>query len=263
MSPATNAFDMNRAMKTEPITDAEWQARRDLAACYRLFVRFGWTDLIFTHLSARVPGEPRHYLINPYGLLFDEVTAANLIKVDFDGNVVAGDYPYNDAGHAIHTAILRARPDTHAVLHSHTRAGMAVSAMQCGLLPLSQQASEVGDLVAYHDYDLATDNAAECEALGRDLGDKWLMIMRNHGLLSAGRTVAEAFYHLYVLENACKVQVDVLAAVGEDYVTPSAAAVAAIAGYATPPADAPADFVTRSWDALLRQLARDGVRYED
>jgi len=206
MSPATNAFDMNRAMKTEPITDAEWQARRDLAACYRLFVRFGWTDLIFTHLSARVPGEPRHYLINPYGLLFDEVTAANLIKVDFDGNVVAGDYPYNDAGHAIHTAILRARPDTHAVLHSHTRAGMAVSAMQCGLLPLSQQASEVGDLVAYHDYDLATDNAAECEALGRDLGDKWLMIMRNHGLLSAGRTVAEAFYHLYVLENACKVQ---------------------------------------------------------
>jgi len=266
VSRAVDEYEMKVAklqskMKTDSISDAEWQVRRDLAACYRLFVRFGWTDLIFTHLSARVPGEPTHYLINPYGLLFDEVTAANLIKVDFDGNVIKGDYPYNDAGHAIHTAILRARPDMNAVLHSHTRAGMAVSTMRCGLLPLSQQASEVGGLVSYHDYDLATDNEAECEALGRDLGDKWLMIMRNHGLLSAGRTVAEAFYHLYVLENACKVQVDVLAC-GEDYVTPSADAIAAIAGYATPPDDAPADFVTRSWDALMRQLARDGVRYE-
>jgi len=248
--------------QSNSITDAEWRVRRDLAACYRLFVRYGWTDLIFTHLSARVPGHDDQYLINPYGLLFDEITASNLIKVDFDGNVIAGDYPYNDAGHAIHTAILRARPDMHAVLHSHTRAGMAVSCMRCGLLPLSQQAGEVGALVAYHDYDLATDNEAECEALGRDLGDKCLMVMRNHGLLSAGRSVAEAFYYLYTLENACKVQVDVLAC-GKDYVTPSTDAIAAIAAYARPPADAPADFVTRAWAALLRQLERDGAAYKD
>ncbi|MDD9822764.1 MAG: class II aldolase/adducin family protein [Gammaproteobacteria bacterium] len=262
MSRTVERFDLNRTMRADSISDAEWQVRRDLAACYRLFVRYGWTDLIFTHLSARVPGRADQYLINPYGLLFEEITASNLIKVDFDGRVIAGDEPFNDAGHAIHTAILRARPDLNAVLHSHTRAGMAVSCMRCGLLPLSQQASEVGKLVAYHDYHLATDNAAECEALGRDLGDKWLMIMRNHGLLSAARTVAEAFYHLYTLENACKVQVDVLASGGE-YVTPSAEAVAAIAGYARPPADAPADFVTRAWEALLRQLQRDGAAYKD
>jgi len=243
------------------ITESEWRARRDLAACYRLFVHFGWTDLIFTHLSARVPGHPGQYLINPYGLLFHEVTASNLIKVDFDGNVIAGDYPYNDAGHSIHTAILRARPEMNAVLHSHTRAGMAVSCMQCGLLPLTQQANEVRELICYHDYDIATDNDEECRRLGRDIGDKWLMIMRNHGLLSTGRTIAEAFYHLYTLENACKVQVDVMAAQA-GMVTPQAQVLAGIADYGRPPEDAPADFVTRSWDALLRMLEQRDASYK-
>ncbi len=235
------------------ISESEWQVRCDLAACYRLFVRFGWTDLIFTHLSARVPGHPDHYLINPYGLLFEEVTASNLVKADFDGNVIAGDYPYNEAGHAIHTAILRARPEVNAVLHSHTRAGMAVSCMRCGLLPMTQQANEVMELVCYHEYDLATDNEAECRRLGRDMGGKWLMIMHNHGLLSAGRTVAEAFYHLYTLENACKVQVDVMAS-GAEVMTPCAQARAGMADYGRPPADGPGDFVTRSWRALMRTL---------
>ena len=115
------------------VSNEEWSLRQELAACYRLFVKFGWTDLIFTHLSARVPGQPNQYLINPFGLLFQEITASNLIKVDFEGNVVSGDYPYNDAGHAIHSAILKARPDVNVTLHSHTRAGTAVSAMTCGL----------------------------------------------------------------------------------------------------------------------------------
>ena len=193
------------------ISPEEWALRQDLAACYRLFVKYGWTDLIFTHLSARVPGEPYHYLINPYGLLFQEITASNLIKVDFSGNVVSGDYPYNEAGHAIHSAVLKARPDINVALHSHTRAGTAVSAMACGLLSLSQQANEIGNLVCYHRYDVATDNDDECARLGEDLADKWAMIMHNHGLLSVGRDMAEAFYLLYTLENACKIQVDVMA----------------------------------------------------
>ena len=124
-------------------SDEEWEQRVQLAACYRAFVYYGWTDLIFTHLSARVPGEPGHYLINPYGLMFQEVCASNLIKVDFDGNVVAGDFPYNAAGHSIHTAMLKARPDVNVALHSHTRAGMVVSCQDCGLLPLTQQANEI------------------------------------------------------------------------------------------------------------------------
>ena len=243
------------------MSDSEWQLRCDLAACYRLFVKFGWTDLIFTHLSARVPDEPDHYLINPYGLLFEEITASNLIKVDFDGNVVAGDYPYNQAGHAIHSAVLMARPDINTVLHSHTRAGIAVSCMEGGLLPLSQQANEIMGMVCYHEYDYAPDNASECERLGRDMADKWLMIMHNHGLLAAGRTVAEAFYHLYILENACKVQVDVLTS-GANYKVPTEAALEAIGQFAKLPEAGPAKFVTTSWDAVLRMLERDGIEWK-
>ena len=235
------------------MSEVEWQVRRDLAACYRLFVYYGWTDLIFTHLSVRVPNCDDLYLINPYGLLFHEVTASNLIKVDFDGNVIAGDYPFNDAGHAIHTAVLKARPDVNAVLHSHTRAGMAVSCMDCGLLPITQQANEVRELTRYHRYDIVTDNAEECRRLGEDIGDKWLMIMNNHGLLSAGRSVAEAFYYLYTLENACKVQVDVMAS-GADVVIPEASVIKELADSARPPQDGPGDPGTRSWQALIRML---------
>ena len=189
----------------------EWNVRCELAACYRLFVRYGWTDLIFTPLTARVPGSNDQYLINPYGLLFDEITASSLIKVDFDGNVIEGDHPYNDAGHAIHTAVLKSRPDVNVALHSHTRAGMTISTMKCGLLPLTQQACEMMGNVCYHEYDVAVAAEEECERIGRDLGDKHLMIMNNHGLLSCGRNVGEAFYLLYKLENACKVQVDAMA----------------------------------------------------
>ena len=238
------------------ISPEEWALRQDLAACYRLFVKYGWTDLIFTHLSARVPGEPHHYLINPYGLLFQEITASNLIKVDFSGNVVSGDYPYNEAGHAIHSAVLKARPDINVALHSHTRAGTAVSAMECGLLSLSQQANEIGNLVCYHRYDVATDNDNECARLGEDLADKWAMIMHNHGLLSVGRDMAEAFYLLYTLENACKIQVDVMAS-GAEQIIPNRNAITNVEQFSLvgkPNAKDPDGYLQRNWQALIRML---------
>jgi ribulose-5-phosphate 4-epimerase/fuculose-1-phosphate aldolase len=249
-------------VKSPACSEAEWELRVQLAACYRAFVHYGWTDLIFTHLSARVPDNPRHYLINPYGLLFHEIRASNLIKIDFDGNVIEGDYPYNEAGHAIHTAVLSARPDINVALHSHTRAGMAVSCMECGLLPLTQQANEVRDLLCYHDYGIAVDGSEECEQLGRDLGDRWIMIMRNHGLLSVGRSVAEAFYYLYTLENACKVQVDVVAS-GQKIVTPEPSIVDELAAYGSNRALGSSDHVDLAWNAVLRLLDDKDPSFRD
>ena len=234
-------------------SEEEWEQRVQLAACYRAFVHYGWTDLIFTHLSARVPGEPGHYLINPYGLMFHEVCASNLIKVDFDGNVVAGDYPFNAAGHAIHTAMLKARPDINVALHSHTRAGMAVSCMDCGLLPLTQQSNEIRDLLCYHDYGIARTHDDECQRLGADMADNWIMVMRNHGLLTVGRSVAAAFYYLYSVESACKVQVDVLAC-QQGFVTPDADVVDEQAYHGKQHSIEPQEFVTMAWDAVLRLM---------
>jgi len=234
-------------------SDDEWQLRVQLAACYRAFVHYGWTDSIFTHLSARVPDNPRQYLINPYGLLFHEICASNLIKVDFDGQVISGDYPYNEAGHAIHSAMLKARPDVNVALHSHTRAGMAVSCMACGLLPLTQQANEIRDLLCYHEYGIARSDSAECERLGADLADKWIMIMQNHGLLTVGRNVAEAFYYLYTVESACKVQVDVLAC-GKDLVMPATEIVDELARDGRERAATNLEHVDFAWNAVLRLL---------
>jgi len=234
-------------------SDEEWELRVQLAACYRAFVHYGWTDSIFTHLSARAPDNPRQYLINPYGLLFHEISASNLIKVDFDGKVVSGDYPYNEAGHAIHTAMLKARPDVNVALHSHTRAGMAVSCMACGLLPLTQQANEIRDLLCYHEYGIARSHSEECDRLAADMADKWIMIMQNHGLLTVGRNVAEAFYYLYTVENACKVQVDVLAC-GQDFVTPAAEIVEELARDGRQRATTNLQHVDFAWNAVLRLL---------
>ena len=243
-------------------SEDEWRLRVELAACYRAFVHYGWTDSIFTHLSARVPGEPEHYLINPYGLFFEEICASNLIKVNFDGDVVAGDYPFNEAGHAIHSAVLQARPDVTAVLHSHTRAGMAVSCMDCGLLPLTQQANEIRDLVCYHDYGIAIAGSDECRLLGEDIADKWIMIMRNHGLLSVGRSVAEAFYLLYTVENACKVQVDVLSSrVG--YVEPRPGIIDELAAYGSDRVGSSGEHVGMVWEAVLRLLERKDPSFRD
>ena len=246
----------------EKISSDEWDVRVELAACYRLFVKYGWTDLIFTHLSARVPGEDNHYLINPYGLLFEEITASSLIKVDFEGNVLSGEYPYNDAGHAIHTAVLKSRPDVNFVMHSHTRAGMTVSTMKCGLLPLTQQANEMMRNVAYHEYDVAVGAEEECERIGRDVADCHLMIMHNHGLLSCGRDAAEAFYLLYTLENACKVQVDSLAANTELVYTKEDAA-NKIGEYGKVKTEAPSRSSRLAWEAMIRQLDSADSSYKE
>jgi len=242
-------------------SDEEWLTRVELAACYRAFVHYGWTDSIFTHLSARVPGHPDQYLINPYGLLFHEICASNLIKVNFNGEVIEGDFSYNEAGHAIHSAVLGARADVNVVLHSHTRAGMAVSCMQCGLLPLTQQANEIRDLLCYHDYGIASQDAEECRRLGEDLADKWIMVMRNHGLLSLGQSVAEAFYYLYMLENACKVQVDVLASGGE-FTTPGQDIVDQLAGFGKS-RESTFEHQRLVWDAVLRLLDSKDSSFRD
>jgi ribulose-5-phosphate 4-epimerase/fuculose-1-phosphate aldolase len=238
------------AAAKERYSEAEWRARVDLAALYRLFVHYGWTDLIYTHISARVPGEPGVYLINPYGLHFHEIRASNLLKVTFEGEVVDGDAPYNEAGHLIHTAVLRARPDIAVALHSHTRAGMAVSAMKAGLLPLTQHAMVVCDHLAYHDYQDVTGAEDECALLARDLGDGFLMILRNHGLLTCGRTAGEAFFYHYYLEMACKAQVDIMAC-GAEVVVPRPDAVRPIAAWGRP---GPEPRGEREWPGLIRLL---------
>ena len=249
------------SVPVKDISEEEWETRVQLAACYRLFVRFGWTDLIFTHLSARVPGIKDQYLINPYGLLFEEITASSLLKVDFDGNVVAGEHPFNDAGHAIHSAVLKARPDVNAVFHSPTRAGMAVSTMKCGLLPLTQQANEIMPNVAYHEYDIAVGDDDECERIGRDLHDKHIMIMHNHGLLTCASTMPEAFYLLYTLENACKVQVDALAS-GQELLEPKQKALKLFADYGRVRTHSPSRSSQLAWPALMRMLDSQDQSYK-
>jgi ribulose-5-phosphate 4-epimerase/fuculose-1-phosphate aldolase len=190
------------------MTQQEQQQRVDLAACYRLVAKFGWDDLIFTHISARVPGPDHHFLINPYGLMFSEVTASSLVKIDLHGNKI-GDSPHdiNPAGFTIHSAIHAARADAHCVLHVHSLNGVAVSAQQAGLLPLSQHSIFVLSMLAYHDYEGVALNEDEKPRLVSDLGDKRFLMLRNHGLLTVGRSVAEAFVAMYLLEASCSIQV--------------------------------------------------------
>jgi ribulose-5-phosphate 4-epimerase/fuculose-1-phosphate aldolase len=194
------------------VSDEEWQARVDLAALYRLVALHGWDDLIYTHISARIPGPEHHFLINPYGLLFEEITASSLVKVDLDGNVLQ-ETPYfiNPAGFTIHSAVHAAREDAHYVMHLHTDQGVAVAAQAEGLLPLSQHALIVLPRLAYHDYEGIALNLDERERLVADLGDKHLMLLRNHGTLAVGDTAANCWVGMYYLERACKQQVMALA----------------------------------------------------
>ncbi len=187
----------------------EREVREDLAAAYRLVAHFGMTDLVFTHLSARLPGEGHRFLVNPYGLLFEEITASSLVVVDADGEPMQQtSWPVNPAGFVIHSAVHRAREDAMCVMHTHTLAGMAVAAQSGALLPLNQMMMEFDGRVALHDYEgiAADDNLSERDRLVRDLGDRPAMILRHHGLLTVGRTVAEAFYWMYYLEQACRIQ---------------------------------------------------------
>jgi ribulose-5-phosphate 4-epimerase/fuculose-1-phosphate aldolase len=213
------------------------------------------TDLVYTHISARVPGERGHFLINPYGMMFHEITASDLIKISYDGDLVEeSPHPVNKAGFVIHSAIQMARPDVDCVLHTHTRAGVAVSCMESGLLPINQHAMLFYDRLAYHEYEGIASDLDERERFVADLGEHHAMILRNHGLLTAGRTVPEAFELMYYLEMACKVQVDVMASGGKIHMPPPAVARRTASQYESP-------LGTRSWPALLRMLDADDPSY--
>jgi ribulose-5-phosphate 4-epimerase/fuculose-1-phosphate aldolase len=192
----------------DKVSQEEWQLRVELAAAYRLVALYGWTDLVFTHISARIPGPEHHFLINPYGLMFDEITASGLVKVDQLGNKLQDSpSPVNPAGFTIHSCIHAGRPDVGCVLHTHTRAGVAVSAQKCGVLPISQQSTFVIPQLAYHDYEGLALRDDEKPRLQRDLGDKTYLMLRNHGLLTVGRSVAEAFLAMYTFETTCQIQI--------------------------------------------------------
>ena len=241
------------------VSEEEWAVRVDLAATYRLVHHYGWDDMIFTHISARVPGPEHHFLINPYGLLFDEITASNLVKIDLDGNKVEeSPHPVNPAGFTIHSAIHAAREDAHCVIHLHSTDGVAVSAQEHGLLPLDQHAMMLlGDL-AYHDYEGIALDLDERERLVHDIKDKNVMLLRNHGTLTAGKNCADAFLRMYYLERACSMQVRALA--GGAKANPTNQGVAEkTAGQGAIGFDG---FIgAMAWPALIRMLDRKDPSY--
>jgi ribulose-5-phosphate 4-epimerase/fuculose-1-phosphate aldolase len=199
---------MTQSAIQSQVSPEEWAIRCDLAACYRLVAMYGWSDLVFTHISAKLPGKDHHFLINPYGLMFDEITASSLVKVDKDCNkVIDSPYPVNPAGFVIHSAVHEAREDAGCVLHTHTRAGVAVSAQAAGVLPISQQSTFVLGSLAYHGYQGVAFRPEEKPSLQADLGHANYLMLRNHGLLTVGKTIADAFLHMYVFESTCQIQI--------------------------------------------------------
>lgn len=240
---------------------AEWETRVNLAACYRLVAHYGWTDQIYNHISARVPAEEGRFLLNPYGLLYEEVTASSLVKIDAEGTIIsdATGMGVNAAGFVIHSAVHAARPDAHCVIHTHSRAGMAVSAQKAGLLPLTQHAMKFFNRLAYHDYEGIAIDLDERQRLARDLGPMSAMILRNHGLLTLGPTIRQAFEEMYYLERACEAQIDAMAG-GTELNTPSPEACEKSARLFERPARAAA---TRDWPALLRMLDRRDDSYRN
>jgi ribulose-5-phosphate 4-epimerase/fuculose-1-phosphate aldolase len=205
-----------RPAQSVPMTDAEWQARVQLAACYRIFDMLGWVEMIFNHITARVPGPEVRFLINPFGLHYREIKASNLVLIDIEGNPVRqAEWPVNRAGFVIHSAIHGAHPQAHCVMHTHTTNGVAVASLKDGLSSHNFYGAMLHGRVAYHELQGVTVDLAERESLVRDLGDKHVMILRNHGLLSWGRNVAEAYLRLWTLQRACDVQVAAGQAGGE------------------------------------------------
>jgi ribulose-5-phosphate 4-epimerase/fuculose-1-phosphate aldolase len=199
---------MNIPSLKDRVSPEEWQLRVDLAACYRLVAAYGWSDLVFTHVSARIPGPEHHFLINPYGLMFDEITASSLVKVDQHCNKLDDSpFPVNPAGFTIHSAVHAVREDAGCVLHTHTRAGVGVSAQRDGVLPISQQSTFVLASLAYHDYEGVAFRDEEKPRLQADLGGKNFLMLRNHGLLTVGPTIADAFLAMYIFESTCQIQI--------------------------------------------------------
>ena len=243
------------------VSDEEWKTRVDLAACYRIIAMYGWDDLVFTHISARVPGPDEHFLINPYGMLFEEITASSLVKVDLAGEkVLDSPHPVNPAGFTIHSAVHAARHDAACVLHTHSKAGVAVSAQAEGLLPLSQVSLIPYAALGYHDYEGIALNDEEKPRLVADLGDNHALILRNHGLLTVGASIPDAFLMMYALETACQTQIMAQSG-GVELVQVPAPIVDGI--------KAQVEMVTRglggqiAWPALLRKLDRSDTSFRD
>jgi len=248
------------APRKQDMTDAEWQARVDLAACYRLVARNGWDDLIYTHISAAVPGPQKHFLINPYGLMFGEITASSLVKVDIDGNIVSDTaYQINPAGYTIHSAVHAARDDVKCVVHLHTNAGVAVSSQKQGLLPLNQTALVVYSDLAYHDYEGIALDLDERERLVANLGDKNNLMLRNHGTLTVGHTVAAAYVRMFFLERACQMQIAAQSG-GAELILLSKAMQERVHEQVT---TGSAGVGERDWPALLRLLDREDPSYKN
>ena len=247
---------------SESVTnDVEQNLRVELAAAYRLMAMYGWDDLVFTHISMRIPGPDHHFLINPYGMLFEEITASSLVKIDLDGNKVEeSPWPVNPAGFVIHSAIRAARDDAQCVLHSHCAPGVAVSAQEGGLLPISQQSSIALASLGYHDYEGIALRDEEKPRLVADLGDAKNLILRNHGLLTVGTTVGEAFLNMYVMIKSCEIQLQAQSGGGELVMIDQQI----LDGVA-----ANIDAVTMgmggniAWPALLRKLDRESPGYRD
>ncbi len=249
-----------RSLKAH-VDAGEWAVRTDLAAAYRAVAMQGWDDLVFTHISARVPGPEHHFLINPYGMMFEEITASSLVKVDLQGRkVMDSPFEINPAGFTIHGAVHEAREDAQCVLHLHTLEGVAVSCQKAGLLALSQQSLFPLASLAYHDYEGVALNPEEKARLVRDLGDKHNLILRNHGLLTCAETVADAFLYMYILQKACEVQVRAQAGGGE--LIPIPQPIVDGIGQA-------AKIVLRqsggmiAWPAILRKLDRQDASWRD
>jgi ribulose-5-phosphate 4-epimerase/fuculose-1-phosphate aldolase len=246
----------------EVVGKEEWKLRVDLAAAYRLVALYGWSDLVFTHISARIPGPEHHFLINPYGLMFDEITASSLVKVDQGGNKLSESaFPVNPAGFTIHSCVHDARDDVGCVLHTHSRAGVGVSAQRGGLLPISQQATVIIPTLGYHDYEGIALYEAEKPRLRASLGTNTYLILRNHGLLTVGKTVADAFLAMYFLECACRIQIDAQAG-GEVILAPTGAQDANKAAMRGNTATAGMSLGQLAWPALLRKLDRENPGYD-
>jgi ribulose-5-phosphate 4-epimerase/fuculose-1-phosphate aldolase len=244
----------------DQVSPEEWRLRVDLAAAYRLVAAYGWSDLVFTHISARVPGPGHHFLINPYGLLFDEITASSLVLIDQAGNKLSeSPYPVNPAGFTIHSCIHEVREDAGCVLHTHSRAGVAVSAQKAGVLPLSQQSTLILQSLAYHDYEGIALYPEEKPRLQKDLGQATYLMLRNHGLLTVGRTIPDAFLAMYFFENTCRIQIDAMAG-GTELTLIGAGPLKANADVGKVATAGQGAML--AWPALLRKLDRENPGYD-
>jgi ribulose-5-phosphate 4-epimerase/fuculose-1-phosphate aldolase len=241
----------------------EWQARLELAACYRVFALLGWTEMIYNHITLRLPdsvtGGEKHFLINPFGLHYSEVTASNLVKIDVQGRVLDGSpYPVNPAGFTVHAAVHEGLAGAHCVMHTHTAASVAVATLECGLLPLTQHAMRFTGRIAYHDYEGIYFTDDERQRLQANLGQRMVMLLRNHGTLVCGRSIADAFDTMYYLERACQLQMTLLAS-GRKLVEPAPEVAEQVASVFESPTRKGAQ---KTWPAMLRLLAREQPDYQ-